>query len=115
MSLMKQARDGLILRIAKGCATAASCRITHFSKVLPQYHALQHGTRCAILRRTRFSESFECVIEAIESLLENRTRRGNVEAQPGFAAGPELLTGACENARPILDPRCDVAGRQPGA
>jgi hypothetical protein len=25
-----------------------------FSKVLLQYHALQHGTCCAILRRTQF-------------------------------------------------------------
>src|SRR4029450_2726467 len=85
-----------------------------FLKVLLQYHAPQHGTCCANLRRDRnlLSEFFESVIEAIESLLENRTRRGKVEAQPGFAAWPKLLTGACENARPILDPCRDVLCRQ---
>src|SRR5688500_7303707 len=60
------------------------------------------------------SEFFKSVIEAIESLLENRAWRRKVEAQPGFAAWPELLAGACENARPILDPCRDVIGRQSG-
>src|SRR6185369_1715668 len=62
--------------------------------------------------RSEFSKS---VVEAIERFLENRTRRGKVEAQPGFAAWPKLLTGACENTRPILDPCRDVLGRQSGA
>src|SRR6187431_1053460 len=61
------------------------------------------------------SKSFKSVIEAIESLIENRARRSNVETQPGFAAWPELLTGACENARTILDSRRDVLGQQSGA
>src|SRR6478609_2543932 len=61
------------------------------------------------------SELLKSVIEAIERFLKDRARRGNVEAQPGFAAGPKLFTGACENACPILDPCRDVAGRQSGA
>ena len=47
------------------------------------------------------------------SASSNRTRRGEVEAQPGCAAWPELLTGACENACPILDPCRDVTAGNP--
>src|SRR6476620_6425974 len=62
--------------------------------------------------RPEFPES---LVEAIKRLLENRTWGGKVETQPGFTAGPELLAGAGENARPVLDPCGDILGRQPGA
>src|SRR4029453_13109799 len=70
--------------------------------------ALQPPIRATGNLRSELSKS---VIEAIERLLENRTRRGKVEAQPGFAARPKLLTRACENTRPILDPCRDVFGQ----
>src|SRR3954471_8056193 len=57
----------------------------------------------------------ECVVQPPESGIENRTRRGEVEAQPGLAARPELLAGTCEDPRAFCDPGCNIFGRQPGS
>ena len=48
------------------------------------------------------------VVQPPEGLLEDRARRGEVEAQPCLAARPELLAGACKDARALCDP-----GRRP--
>src|SRR3954447_16620485 len=99
--------------VTDAVSSPASCAIAQWSgwSSLPETAVSSRRYR----DRNLCSEFSKSVIEAIEGLLENRTRCGKVEAQPGFAAWPELLTGACENARPILDPCRDVLGRQSGA
>ena len=57
----------------------------------------------------------EGVVEPPERIIEDRARRREVEAQPGFAARPELLTRARIDARAFGNPRRDVLGLQAGA
>ena len=56
----------------------------------------------------------ERVFQPAERLLEDRARRGEVEAQPGLAARSELRAGAGKDARAVLDPGGDLLGRQAG-
>jgi hypothetical protein len=73
----------------------------------------QDGPRRAAQRRA--AQIRESILQPRESLLEDRTRRGEVETQPGVAARSELRAGTGENARAALDPAVDLFGRKAGA
>src|SRR6185503_2433946 len=56
----------------------------------------------------------ECILQPPKRFLQDRTRRSEIEAEPGFAARSELRAGAGKDARACLDPVGDLFGRQAG-
>src|SRR5580693_2231341 len=61
------------------------------------------------------AQILKCVLQSRKCFLENRARRGKIEAQPCFSAWSKLLAGAGKDTGALLDSVGNLLGRQMGS